>query len=77
MSTMIIDKIKPQKIGKTPVVVLSLEKWHEIEDALEEYTLMTSPSYLKSVQKAREDLKRGRVYEFNAKTGKFRSLRRK
>lgn len=36
MNSAVLEKIKTQKIGEAPVVVLPLKVWKEIEDKLED-----------------------------------------
>ena len=44
-------------IGKTPVVVLSLTLWREIEEQLEDLRMMHSESFRKKITKARSEKK--------------------
>lgn len=49
------------KRGKSPLVVLSLEEWRQIEDIISE---LSSPQLLKSVARARLDYKKGRAIPY-------------
>lgn len=51
------EKIKCQKIGKIPVVVLPLKMWQEIENKIEELEMMHSRSLRKKIVKARSEEK--------------------
>lgn len=44
------------KNGKSPLVVLSLAEWQQIEDIINE---LSSPQLLKSISQARDDYKNG------------------
>ena len=51
------------KKGKSPLVVLSLEEWRQIEDIIGE---LSSPRLLKSIKKARQDYKKGRAVRYGS-----------
>lgn len=54
------EKIKSaeiQKIGNTPVVVISLKKWQEIEDSLEDLAITQAQFLKKKIAKARKEKK--------------------
>lgn len=53
----LLNKIKTQKIGKTPVVVLPLNVWQWIEDSLEDLEIMKSKILRKKIAKARSEKK--------------------
>lgn len=53
----ILEKIKPQKIGRMPVVVLPIKIWQSIEDRLEELAMIDSVSLRKKIAKARSEKK--------------------
>lgn len=53
----LIEKVKPQKIGKAPVVVLPFKLWQEIENRLEELEMAASLSFRKKIAKARSEKK--------------------
>lgn len=50
------------KIGKTPVVVLPMKEWREIEDSLEDLEMYTSKTLAKDIAKARREVKRGETF---------------
>ena len=54
-----IEKVRHQKLGKVPVVVLPLEDYERL---LEDLEMLRSKSFAASIKRAREDVKRGRVY---------------
>lgn len=64
-----LQKTKPQKIGKMPVVVLPLEEWKQLEQVLEEYQMQGSKTYRRSIEVARKQIKYGPLYSFDLKTG--------
>ncbi len=72
----ILEKTKIQKIGKMPVVVLPLDIWRQLEDILEEYQMSYSPAYIKSIEESRKQIKSGKLYELDIKTGKFKKIRK-
>lgn len=49
------------KKNRSPVVVMSLDEWHQIEDLIEE---LSSPKLLEDIKKSRDDYKKGRVVEY-------------
>lgn len=49
------------KKGKSPLVILSLEEWRQIEDIISE---LSSPRLLKNISKARQDYKKGRAIPY-------------
>jgi hypothetical protein len=56
----LIEKIKKtevKKIGKTPVVVLSLKVWREIEDYLEDLEISQSKQLAAKIKRARSQKK--------------------
>ena len=53
----ILEKIKPQKIGKTPVVVLPFKIWRDIENQLEELAMIHSKTLRRKIAKARSEKK--------------------
>ena len=80
MTQRLLEKIKKadiQMVGKSPVVVVPLEAWREMEDIVEEYRMERSPRFLRAIEGARKQIKQGKLYEFNVKTGAFKALRRK
>jgi len=53
----LLKKVYSQKIGKTPVVVLPLNFWQEIESNLEDLEMMNSRFLRKKIAKARLEKK--------------------
>ncbi|MBI2674661.1 MAG: hypothetical protein HYX22_02920 [Candidatus Yanofskybacteria bacterium] len=51
------------KKNQLPLVIMSLEEWHQIEDIMEE---LSSPTLIKDVKKARSDYKKGRAIEYKS-----------
>ncbi|OGM99357.1 MAG: hypothetical protein A2817_01615 [Candidatus Yanofskybacteria bacterium RIFCSPHIGHO2_01_FULL_39_8b] len=51
------------KQGQSPLVILSLEEWHQIEDIIEE---LSSPRLLKDIKKARDDYKKRKAVEYKS-----------
>jgi hypothetical protein len=51
----LLEKSKIQKIGKTPVVVLPLKIWREIENRLEDAEMSASVFLRKKIAKARSE----------------------
>ncbi|MBT9168666.1 MAG: hypothetical protein DDT19_02014 [Syntrophomonadaceae bacterium] len=72
----ILEKTKIQKIGKTPVVVLPLNVWQELEVMLEEYQAGHSLNYVRSIKEARSQVKSGELYELDIQTGKFKKAKK-
>lgn len=52
-----LRKIRTQKIGKTPVVILPLKVWAEIENRLEDLEMTQSRFLRKKIAKARAEKK--------------------
>ena len=71
-----LRNVKHEQIGKLPVVILPLAQWKEVEAILEEYEMMNSPNYRESIEESRQQIKQGRVYRLDLKTGKFRKIRK-
>ena len=71
-----LKHVKHEQIGKLPVVILPLAQWKEVEAILEEYEMMSSPNYRESIAESRQQIRQGRGYRFDLKTGKFRKLRK-
>lgn len=57
--TATVEHVRHQKLGKVPVVVLPLEDYERIIEDLEMYR---SKAFVMSIKRAREDVRRGRVY---------------
>jgi len=71
----LLEKAKPQKIGKAPVVVLPLRDWEKMKSILEEYEILRSQRYIKSIAEARKQVKEGKVYQLDLKTGKLKKVK--
>lgn len=72
-----IEKVKPQKIGKEPVVVLPLADWRKIEAMLEDYEMSRSLDYRRSIEESRAQAKLDKLHEFDLKTGAFKKTRKR
>lgn len=57
-----LNKIKPQKIGKMPVVVLPLEYFEQLKENMEMYRSKKLP---KEISKARQEVKDGKFLNFD------------
>lgn len=51
----LLEKIKPQKIGKTPVVVLPLKVWRLIEEQIEELEMINANILKGKIDRARKE----------------------
>lgn len=51
------------KKSKSPLVVLSLSEWQQIEDVINE---LSSPQLLKSMTRARDDYKKGKTITYKS-----------
>lgn len=71
-----LKKIKRQQIGKLPVVILPLAQWQEVEAILEEYEMMRSVNYRKSIREARKQIQEGKLYHLGLETGKLRKVQK-
>lgn len=56
-----------------PVVMVPLADWRTIESKLEDYEMLRSERYLRSVEESRKQIMKGKLYGFDAKTGKFKN----
>jgi len=56
--------IQQTKIGRQPVVVIPLREWERIAETLEDHEALSSARYLKSIARARSEVKRGEVVPF-------------
>lgn len=56
-----LENIKPQKIGKLPVVILPLEDFETMKENLEMYQ---SKKLVKDIAKARQEVSKGKVLSF-------------
>ncbi len=72
----ILEKIKHQQIGKLPVVIVPLAQWREMEAIIEEYEMMRSLKYRKSIAASRKQIKQGKTYHLNLRTGKFKKVQK-
>ena len=77
MTATALRDIKHLQIGKVPVVVLPLARWREVETILEDYEMMRSLKFRKSIEESRKQIKRGKTYQFDLKTGKFKRARKR
>lgn len=57
METKILEKVSSVKIGKSPVVVLPMNVWREIEEKLEELSMLNAVGLRKKIAKARLEKK--------------------
>ena len=76
MAATTLEEIKYQKIGKVPVVILPLAQWKEVEVILEDYEMMRSLQYRKSIAEARRQIKQGKIHSLDLKTGKFKKVQK-
>lgn len=53
----ILKNTQVKKIGRTPVVILSLDAWKKIEDKLEDLEMLQSKTLRKKITKARKEKK--------------------
>ena len=61
MATTTLGKIKPKNIAKLPVVILPLEEYERLMEDLE---ALRSKRYLRRIEKAREEIRRGKAIPF-------------
>jgi PHD/YefM family antitoxin component YafN of YafNO toxin-antitoxin module len=73
-TTALLAKIKHQKIGKLPLVILPLAQWQKVEAMLEDYEMLRSLEYRKSIAESRKQIKQGKVRRLNLKTGAFEKV---
>ena len=71
-----LKNVRHEQIGKLPVVILPLTQWQEVEAILEEYEMLSSSSYRTSIAESRQQIKQGKGYRLDLKTGKFRKIRK-
>lgn len=57
MNTQVLEKIKSQKIGRMPVVVVPLKIWEEVAQRLEDFEMLHSLSLRKKIVGARKEKK--------------------
>lgn len=58
------SSIQQTKIGRQSVVVVPLKEWERITETLEDHEALSSQRYLKSIARARAEVKRGEVVPF-------------
>ena len=58
--------------GHRPLVTLPLREWEKLERILEDYKMISSKNFLRSIKEARKQLKTRNVFKFDLKTGKFK-----
>lgn len=75
MSTAILKKLGQGKIGRLPVVIVPLDQWREVEAKLEDYEMMRSEKFRKSIAEARAQVRQGKLHKLDLKTGKFKKAR--
>ena len=76
MSGALLEKVKQQQFGKLPVVIVPLAQWREMEAIIEEYEMMCSLNYRKSIAASRKQIKQGKTYHLNLRTGRFKKVRK-
>ena len=77
MTARALRDIKHLQIGKMPVVILPLAQWREVEAIIEDFEMIRSLKFRKSIEESRKQIKKGRTYQFDLKTGKFRKARKR
>ena len=75
MSTALVKKLEHGKIGKLPVVVIPRDQWREVEAKLEDYEMLRSERFRKSIAEARTQARSGKLFRLDLKTGKFKKAR--
>ena len=76
MTIAALKKIKRQQIGKLPVVILPLDQWKAVEAIIEEYEMMRSQHYRKSIAESRKQIQRGKAFRLDLKTGRFKKVQK-
>ena len=76
MTSAVLKRIKHQQIGKLPVVIVPLAQWQEVEAILEDYEMMRSLPYRKSVAEARKQIQQGKTHRLDLKSGKFKKVQK-
>ena len=74
MNTAVLKKLEQVKIGKQPVVIVPLNQWREMEAKLEEFEMMRSEKYRRSIAEARNHVRQGRLHRLDLRTGKFKRV---
>ena len=75
MGTAVLKKLAQRKIGKLPVVIVPLDQWREVEAKLEDYEMMRSEKFRKSIAESRNQARQGKLHRLDLKTGKFKKAR--
>ena len=63
-------------ISDTLLVVLPLAEWRKVEAILEDYEMLRSLEYRKSIAESRKQIKQGKVRRLNLKTGAFEKVQK-
>ena len=74
MGTVNLKNPSQLKIGKLPVVIVPLDQWREVEAKLEDYEMMRSEKFRKSITESRNQARQGKLHRLDLKTGKFKKL---
>ena len=74
MSTAVLKKLERGKFGKLPVVIVPLDQWREVEAKLEDYEMMCSEKFRKSIAASRNQARQGKLHRLDLKTGNFKKL---
>jgi len=74
MGTVNLKNPSQLKIGKLPVVIVPLDQWREVEAKLEDYEMMRSEKFRKSIAESRNQARQGKLHRLDLKTGKFKKL---
>lgn len=64
MTNSVVLHYQKTKIGKEPVVVVPVEQWKKIEDALEDLTMYLSKKLQRNIRRARSEVRKGQVLTF-------------
>lgn len=57
-SQQLLEKVKTRKIGKEPVVILPLDLYEALKEEIE---MLTSKSFARKIEKARTEIKKGKL----------------
>ena len=74
MGTVNLKNPSQLKIGKLPVVIVPLDQWREVEAKLEDYEMMRSEKFRKSIAASRNQARQGKLHRLDLKTGNFKKL---
>ena len=72
----VLGEIKHQQVGKVPLVILPLAEWRKVEAILEDYEMLRSLEYRKSIAESRKQIKQDKVRRLNLKTGAFEKVQK-